>query len=43
MGELDLVFCVLKVIGKSIDGSGLDQVFEEAGEHTLIDQTFHGC
>ena len=31
MGELHVVFCVLKVIGKLIDGSGLDQVFNEAG------------
>lgn len=32
MGELHVVFCVLKVLGKMIDGSGLDQVFEEAGK-----------
>ena len=31
MGELHVVFCVLKVIGKLIDGSGLDHVFNEAG------------
>ena len=31
IGELHVVFCVLKVIGKLIDGSGLDQVFNEAG------------
>ena len=31
MSELHVVFCVLKVIGKLIDGSGLDQVFNEAG------------
>ena len=30
MGELQVVFCVLKVIGKLIDGNGLDQVFNEA-------------
>ena len=31
MGELHVVFCVLKVIGKLIDGSGYDKVFNEAG------------
>ena len=31
MGELHVVFCVLKVIGKLIDGSGLDQAFNKAG------------
>ena len=31
MGELHNVFCVLKVTRKLIDGSGLDQVFNEAG------------
>ena len=31
MGELHVVFCVLNLIGKLIDGSGLDQVFNEAG------------
>ena len=31
MGELHVVFTVLKVLGKMIDGSGLDQCFEEAG------------
>ena len=30
MGELHAVFCFLKVLGKMIDGSGLDQSFEEA-------------
>ena len=30
MGELHAVFCFLKVLGKMIDGSGLDQAFEEA-------------
>ena len=30
-GELHVVFCVLKVIGKLIDGNGLNQVFSEAG------------
>ena len=29
MGELYLVFCALKVIGKVTDGSDLDQAFEE--------------
>ena len=31
MGELHVVFTTLKVLGKVIDGSGLDQAFEEAG------------
>ena len=31
MGQLLVVFCALKVIGKLIDGSGLDQIFDEAG------------
>ena len=31
MGELHVVFTVLKVLGKMIDGSGLDQSLEEAG------------
>ena len=31
IGELHVVFCVLKVIEKLIDGSGPDQVFNEAG------------
>ena len=30
MGELHVVFTALKVLGKLIDGSGLDQAFEEA-------------
>ena len=30
MGELHVVFCFLKVLGKMIDGSGLDQAFEIA-------------
>ena len=30
MGELEVVFCALKVIGKLIDRSGLDQIFDEA-------------
>ena len=28
--ELHPVFCFLKVLGKTIDGSGLDQAFEQA-------------
>ena len=32
MGELHVVFCVLKVLGKMTDGRGLDRAFEEAGE-----------
>ena len=35
MGELQVVFCALKVIGKLIDGSGLDQIFDEAGMSSL--------
>lgn len=31
MGELHVVFCVLKTLGKMIDDSGLDLVFQEAG------------
>ena len=38
MGGLHVVFCVLKVLGKMIDGSGLDQVFEEAC--TVYDVSF---
>ena len=30
MGDLHVVFCVLKVLGKLIDGSRLDQAFVEA-------------
>ena len=37
MGELHVVFCVLKCIGKLIDGSGLDNVFHVAGNsHSVI-------
>ena len=32
MGELHVVFCVLKVIAKVINRSGLDQAFEEVGK-----------
>ena len=35
MGELQVVFCVLKINGKLIDGSGLDQIFGEAGMSSL--------
>ena len=31
LGELHIVFAMLKVLGKYIDGSGLDKVFTEAG------------
>ena len=31
IGELHVVFTSLKVLGKLINGSGLDQAFEEAG------------
>ena len=30
MGELHVMFCALKVMGKLIDGSGLDEAFDEA-------------
>ena len=44
IGELHVVFCVLKVLGKMINGSGLDQVFEEAGIYgpTTISQIKDG-
>ena len=36
IGELHVVFTVLKILGKLIDGSGgLDQAFEEAGTTCL--------
>ena len=35
MGELQVVFCVLKIIEKLIDASGLDQIFDEAGMSSL--------
>ena len=35
MGELHVVFCALKVIRKLINGSGLDQIFDEAGIYGL--------
>ena len=35
MEELHVVFCALKVIGKLIDGSGLDQIFDKAGMSSL--------
>ena len=34
MRELHVVFCVLKVIGKLIHASGLNQAFQEAGMTT---------
>ena len=37
LAELHIVLTTLKVIGKLIDGSGLDQAFKEAGK--LV--TFH--
>ena len=36
IGELHVVFTMLKVLGKLIDGSGLDQAFEEAGRIIVI-------
>ena len=38
MGELHIVFCALKVIGKLIDGSGLVQAFDEAGKWILSEK-----
>ena len=38
MGELHVVFCALKAIGKLIDGSGLDQAFDEAGKWILLEK-----
>ena len=35
IGELNIVFCVLKINGKLIDGSGKDQTFDEAGMSSL--------
>ena len=35
MGELHVVFRALKVIGKLIDGSGLDQIFDKVGMSSL--------
>ena len=35
MGELHVLFSALKVIGKLIDGSVLDQIFDEAGMSSL--------
>ena len=40
MGELHVVFCALKVIGKVINESGLNQVFEEVGKQTI---TYEAC
>lgn len=40
MGELHVVFCVLKVVGKVINESGLNQVFEEVGKQTI---TYEAC
>ena len=39
MGELHVMFCALKVIGKLIDGSGLDQAFDEADKSILSEKT----
>ena len=38
MGELNIVFCALKVIGKLIVGSGLDQAFSKAGKWILLEK-----
>ncbi|XP_066919527.1 uncharacterized protein [Clytia hemisphaerica] len=44
IGELHVVFCVLKCLGKLIDGSGLDKAFHEAGIYGLptVDQIKDG-
>ena len=34
-GELHAILCALKVVSKLIDGSGLDQIFDEAGMRSL--------
>ena len=34
-GELHVVLCFFKVLGKMIDGSGLDQAFEETRKFSL--------
>ena len=36
MGELHIMLTTLKVLGKLIDGRGLDQAFEEAGKLATI-------
>lgn len=36
VGELHVAFCALKVMGKLIDGSGLDQSFEEAVNCSIL-------
>ena len=35
MGELNVAFCFLKVLGKMIDESGLDQTFEKTRKFSL--------
>ena len=35
-GELYVVFCGLRVMGKLIDDSGLDASFEEAGNCAIL-------
>ena len=40
MGEHYVGFCALKVIEKLIDGSGLDQAFDEAGKWTLSNKQY---
>ena len=36
LGELHVVFCFMKTLGKMISGSGLDQAFIEAGKVLLL-------
>ena len=38
MGELQIIFCALKVIGKLIQESGLDQAFDEACKWILSEK-----
>ena len=36
LGELHVVFCFIKTLGKMISGSGIDQAFIEAGKVLLL-------
>ena len=36
MGDIHVVFCALKVMGKLIDDSGLDQSFKGAGNCAIL-------
>ena len=37
LGELHVVFAMLKVLGKCISESGIDRLFTEAGIHEFMD------